>query len=249
LRKSIDKSSPSDAIYSPFGHSRASSRYENRRLKPWGVCDRNFALLNWIGSGKRVLEVGCSTGYMSQELVERGCNVTGIEVDPIAAEKAREYCETVHVLDLNAPNWLAALPERSFDIVLLGDVLEHLISPDTTLRDLAEILSADGSLVISLPNVVHWITRFKILFGQFNYEPWGTLDHTHLRFFTKKTAYRLIESSGFRITRFHPVSGGKFAGRFRPVWQQLAYLLPGLFCYQMLFEAKKRGAEYRAKRT
>jgi 2-polyprenyl-3-methyl-5-hydroxy-6-metoxy-1,4-benzoquinol methylase len=141
---------------------------------------------------------------------------------------------------MNAPNWIADLPERGFDVVLLGDVLEHLAMPDETLLQLIQVLKPEGTLVISLPNVVHWVTRLRILFGQFNYESWGTLDHTHLRFFTRKSARALIEAAGYRITRFHPVIGGRLAGHARPVWQWLAHIAPGLFAYQMLFEAKKQ---------
>lgn len=227
------------AISGPFGYPGDSSRYENHNPRPLDAYDRNRFLLEWVGTGKRVLEVGCSTGYMSRELVQRGSSVTGIEVDPVAAEQSRAHCQSVYVLDLNSPDWIAGLPERGFDVVLLGDVLEHLVMPDATLRQLREVLTADGALVISLPNVVHWVTRLKILFGQFSYEPWGTLDHTHLRFFTTKTATAMIESAGYRITRFHPAIGGRLAGHGRPVWQRLAHLSPGLFAYQMLFEAKK----------
>jgi 2-polyprenyl-3-methyl-5-hydroxy-6-metoxy-1,4-benzoquinol methylase len=239
LRKTI-----SDSINrpGPFAYSRASSRYEPSNAKPpdeLDEFDRNRLLLEWVGEGKRVLEVGCSTGYMSRALVERGCGVTGIEGDPTAAERARAYCQAVHVLDLNAPDWIAVFPERGFDVVLLGDVLEHLVMPDGALLQLREVLNSDGALVVSLPNVVHWITRLKILFGRFDYEPWGTLDHTHLRFFTTKTAHALIEAAGYRITRFHPAIGGRLAGHARPMWQALARLLPGLFAYQLLFEAKR----------
>ncbi len=238
-RAEDSRRNPSDAVgCGPFGHSKASSRYEGSNVKPRDEYDRNRLLLEWVGDGRRVLEVGCSTGYMSRDLVERGCCVTGIEVDPIAAERARAFCQEVYVLDLDAPDWVAGLPERGFDVVLLGDVLEHLVMPDTTLLQLREVLTSGGALVISLPNVVHWVTRLKILFGQFNYEPWGALDHTHLRFFTTKTARVLIEAAGYRITRFHPAIGGRFNGRARPAWQWLAHFAPGLFAYQMLFEAK-----------
>jgi 2-polyprenyl-3-methyl-5-hydroxy-6-metoxy-1,4-benzoquinol methylase len=242
LHKTLGDEKDAGAISGPFGYSRESSRYEYHNPKPWGEYDRNNFLLDWVGTGKRVLEVGCSTGCMSRELVERGCNVTGIEVDPMAAERARTYCQRVYVLDLNTPDWMAGLPERGFDIVLLGDVLEHLVMPNETLLQLGDVLKSDGALVISLPNVVHWVTRLKILWGQFDYEPCGTLDHTHLRFFTAKTASALIESAGYRITRFHPAIGGRMAGHARPVWQWLAHFAPGLFAYQMLFEAKKNSS-------
>ena len=220
-------------------HSTSSLRYEPARLLAVDEYHRNWVLLEWVGSGKRVLEVGCSTGYMSQLMVERKCVVTGIEVDSAAAELARAYCAAVHVLDLNEGNWVKTLPRRAFDVVVLGDVLEHLVDPGRVLRQIAEVLDDDGYLVISLPNVVHWITRLKILMGGFDYELSGTLDHTHLRFFTLKTARKLIENSGFKILRFRPAIGGRMAGHIRPIWQWLALWMPGLFGFQFLYQAKK----------
>lgn len=224
----------------PFGYSKASSRYEPSKTKPVDKYGRDHLLLEWIGHGKRVLELGCSTGYMSRDLAARGCHVTGVERDPTAAKTARAYCEAVYELDLNVPSWFSALGTVDFDIILLGDVLEHLVRPDETLVGLQGLLNSDGSLVISLPNVVHWATRLKVLSGQFNYESFGTLDHTHLRFFTAKTARAMIEAAGYHITKFHPSIGGRMNGQIRPVWQLLAKMAPGLFAYQLLFEAKKQ---------
>ena len=76
------------------------------------------------------------------------------------------------------------------------------------------------------------------MFGRFEYESFGTLDHTHLRFYTPKTARKMIESAGYEIKRFHPVSGGPFGNYVRPLWQRLADWFPGLFAGQVLFEAK-----------
>ena len=201
---------------------------------------RNRILLEWVGTGKRVLEVGCSTGYISQLMKERNCTVTGIEVDADAAQCAANHCEEVQVLDLNSPEWITGLSENRFDAVLLGDVLEHLVDPARVLSQIREVLAPNGSLVISLPNIVHWETRVQVLLGRFNYQSCGTLDHTHLRFFTLKTARELIESAGCRIVRFHPAVGGRATGHLRPIWQILARMLPGLFAYQLLFEAKGR---------
>jgi 2-polyprenyl-3-methyl-5-hydroxy-6-metoxy-1,4-benzoquinol methylase len=172
-------------------------------------------------------------------MVERNCVVTGVEVDAEAAKRARDYCKEVHVLDLNSYDWIKSLNGKDFDVVLLGDVLEHLIDPASVLMQIRTLLDNEGYVVISLPNLVHWITRLRILLGQFNYQPTGTLDHTHLRFFTVKTARKLIEGSGFRIMRFRPAIGGRMSGHLRPIWQCLALLLPGLFAFQLLFEARK----------
>jgi 2-polyprenyl-3-methyl-5-hydroxy-6-metoxy-1,4-benzoquinol methylase len=219
-------------------HSKTSSRYDSGCLIRQDAYDRTWVLLKWIGTGKRVLEVGCSTGYMSRNLAQRNCSVTGLEVDPDAAKIAGSYCKEILIRDLNSADWMAGINERAFDIVLFGDVLEHLVDPATVLMKIRPLLDVDGSVVISLPNVVHWITRLNILLGQFDYQSTGTLDHTHLRFFTLKTAKTLIEDSGFQITSFHPAIGGRMSGYFRPAWQHLARLMPGVFAYQLLFEAK-----------
>jgi 2-polyprenyl-3-methyl-5-hydroxy-6-metoxy-1,4-benzoquinol methylase len=223
-----------------FSHE--SSRYEysipdyDRRPDVYG---RTWMLLEWVGTGKRVLELGCSTGFMSRYLTEkRGCSVVGIEVDEAAATLAWSSCQQVLVRDLNDPDWMQGLKAEDFDIVLMADVLEHLADPLGLLARLRPLLDPNASLVICLPNIVHWITRLRILFGQFNYTSGGTLDHTHLRFYTPRTAREMIESAGYKITRFHPVFGGSLSRYARPVWQVLADCFPGLFAIQLLFEAK-----------
>jgi len=221
-----------------YGHSIASARYESVRPLRMDEYDRTRLLLQWVGTHKRVLEVGCSTGYMSKLMVERNCIVTGIEIDPKAAECARRHCREVHIRDLNALDWMVGLSPRTFDVVLFGDVLEHLIDPAGILLAVRQLLNSDGSLVVSLPNVVHWMTRFKLLCGRFDYESCGTLDHTHLRFFTVRTSRELLWRTGYSISRFHPAIGGRMSGHLRPAWQCLANLMPGLFAFQLLFQAK-----------
>jgi 2-polyprenyl-3-methyl-5-hydroxy-6-metoxy-1,4-benzoquinol methylase len=221
---------------------RESSRYEcaipdyERQPDPYS---RTWILLEWVGRGKHVLELGCSTGYMSEYLTQkRACSVIGVEVDPDAAARAKKFCREVLVRDLNCPEWLAGLSEGAFDVILMADVLEHLVDPQELLIQIRRLLSPSATLVICLPNVVHWITRMKILFGRFDYEAGGTLDHTHLRFYTVKTAREMIEGAGYRITRSHLVFGGRLSGHARPIWRLLTHWFPGLFTYQLLYEAK-----------
>jgi 2-polyprenyl-3-methyl-5-hydroxy-6-metoxy-1,4-benzoquinol methylase len=221
---------------------RESSRYEyvitDYEQHP-DVYSRNWVLLEWIGTHKRVLELGCSTGFFSKYLTEkRACSVVGIEVDAAAAAQARKFCSEVLSRDLNSPEWTRGLPEHSFDVILMGDVLEHLIGPQAVLEQIQPLLAPNASIVISLPNIVYLGTRVRILFGRFEYESFGILDHTHLRFFTPKTAREMIEAAGYEVMRFHPVFGGPLSAYARPLWQQLANWFPGVFAGQMLFEAK-----------
>lgn len=212
-----------------------SARYEKH--EPEDRFHRNTLLLRHVGPGKNVLELGCSTGYITRGLLQQNCTVTALENDREAARIAADTGATVLSRDLNCAAWAEGL-KPDFDVVLMGDVLEHLLSPISVLRQVRPLLRRGGYAVICLPNVAHWVTRLQIAFGQFNYQPTGTLDATHLRFFTLSSARQMIEAAGFRLLRFDPIIGGRMSGHLRPAWQLLARLRPGLFAYQLLISAR-----------
>src|ERR1043166_3315234 len=86
-------------------------------------------VLRLAGSGKRILELGCSAGHMSQHFRKNDCEVIGIDIDPQAAANASQYCERVIVGDLDSMNFEAELGTDSFDVIVAADVLEHLKDP------------------------------------------------------------------------------------------------------------------------
>jgi SAM-dependent methyltransferase len=155
----------------------------------------NFAL-DMIGYNKAVLEVGCSTGYLTRVLAERGCNVVGMELDPDAAEVAETWAERVVVGNLDDADTWNYVKDESFDVVLLGDVLEHLRDPLNSLRQAARKLKPTGFVVTSLPNVAHGDVRIALLNGKFDYTEKGLLDQTHVRFFTLETVRALLREAG-----------------------------------------------------
>ncbi len=157
-----------------------------------------------IGSGKRVLEVGCATGYVGEHLVkQQGCRVVGIEYmpEPAARSRARGCYEDVLGGDIQDPATVAGLTPGSFDFVLFGDVLEHLISPEQALRNVAPLLAPGGHVLICVPSIIHWSLRLKFLRGRFEYTDTGPLDRTHVHFFTPQTARKLVTQEGFRIVK------------------------------------------------
>jgi SAM-dependent methyltransferase len=158
-------------------------------------------MIQMIGKGKRVLEFGCARGEMSRLLALEGCNVTGIEIDPDAAEEARKHCSEVIVADLDARRLVDLLPASSFDVAVFGDVLEHLRDPWQVLEETRIFLGPGAYVVMSIPNVAHGAVRLALLRGAFNYQELGLLDDTHLRFFTAKTVRELCLRAGFRIDR------------------------------------------------
>ena len=204
-----------------------ASRYETSVVHD----PRNRIFLDLATQGRRILECGCATGFLSRHLVERGCTVTGVEIDAGAAENARQWCETVHVIDLNRRDWADEI-SRGYDTILFGDVLEHLVNPGSVLRRAADLLTPNGRVIICLPNIAYWKIRASLLRGKFEYTSAGILDVTHLRFFTPESARTLIEEAGYRIISTYPIlASGRFGNKIRR-------LLPGLFTLQTIFVAQ-----------
>jgi 2-polyprenyl-3-methyl-5-hydroxy-6-metoxy-1,4-benzoquinol methylase len=154
-------------------------------------------VLELVGTGKRVLDVGCATGYMASALVQAGNEVSGVEIDGEAAEKARPFLTQLVIGDLDRMDLSEAFPPKSFDVVIFADVLEHLKDPVTTLSRARALLDDGGFAVLSIPNVAHAAVRLALLKGRFEYSPLGLLDETHLRFFTRSTLEDLLSEGGF----------------------------------------------------
>jgi len=171
-----------------------------------GLSDSHRAIIAEVPPGSRVLDVGCATGYLAAELNNRGCAVAGVEPDPVAAAVAREHVDPLIEGDVEgAELWPALEAIGPFDVVICGDVLEHLRNPWRTLDQLAALLRPGGLAIISVPNIAHWTARRESILGRFDYQQWGIFDHTHLRFFTRATAHALVQSAGLTVESEHPI--------------------------------------------
>lgn len=194
-------------------------------------------LLELVGSGKRVLDVGCSSGYLARPLVEQGCTVVGIEQDEAAAEAAREVCAEVLVGDVET--MVLPFPSGSFDVVLCGDLIEHLRAPEQFLAGVQPLLRADGRLVLTTPNVANWSVRLGLLLGRWRYTERGILDRTHLHLFTRSTLVKTLERAGYRLLELDftvPVPGVGAPSVERAA-HAVGRLRPPLFAYQFVVAA------------
>lgn len=194
-------------------------------------------LLALVGSGKRVLDVGCSSGYLARPLVERGCTVVGIEQDEAAAEAAREVC--AEVLTGDVETMVLPFPPGSFDVVLCGDLVEHLRAPEQFFARVQPLLRADGRLVLSTPNVANWAMRLGLLVGRWRYTERGILDSTHRHLFTRSTLVETLERAGYRMLELDftvPVPGIGAPGVERAA-HAVGRLRPPLFACQFVVAA------------
>jgi 2-polyprenyl-3-methyl-5-hydroxy-6-metoxy-1,4-benzoquinol methylase len=194
-------------------------------------------LLELAGSPKRALDVGCSSGYLSAQLAARGTDVVGLERDGRAAEEARAFCSEVLVGDVETME-LPFAPE-SFDLVLCGDVIEHLRDPEALLARVRPLIRKGGRMVLSTPNVANWAMRLGLLFGRWRYTDRGILDRTHAHLFTRRTLEQALQRSGYRVVDFDftvpiPLMGSP---RVEAVAHALGRIRPSLLAYQFVVAA------------
>jgi len=158
-------------------------------------------ILRWLGNGRgrRLLDVGAADGLLSRQLTDGGWRVTAIEGDPVLAQAGARHCERMITANLDRE-----IPDcgRPFDVIVYGDVLEHLVDPLRVLVELDRSLAPGGFVIISVPNIAHLWIRLLLLVGHFDYLDRGILDHSHLRFFTERSLRAMVADAGLDIERF-----------------------------------------------
>jgi len=152
-----------------------------------------------VAEGARVLELGTGPGAITKQLHAKGCKVVGLEIDATAIPLVAPYCERVIQADLNAPDWAAAFGNERFDAIVMTDVLEHLYDPWKTLADATSLLMPEGAVIVSLPHIGHSAVLAGLLDERFDYQQWGLLDKTHLRFFGLRNVRELVDGAGLKI--------------------------------------------------
>jgi len=156
-------------------------------------------------TAKKVLDLGCGAGNLGKALKQRQeCWVGGIELNKEAGEIARKNLDGVWIDNLNRHD--PTFSKVKYDCLIFADILEHLIAPWTVLKRFTRVMTDDGTVIASIPNIAHpWYVK-NLQQGLFRYEPAGVLDITHLRFFTKTSIFQLFYTAGLKIVniRAHP---------------------------------------------
>ena len=160
-----------------------------------------------INSSSRVLlDVGCGTGNLAFELKNKlNAEAWGIEYNDEAAAAAEEKLDKV--IPGKIEDTLNELPDNYFDTIIFADVLEHLIDPYSVLEKIKGKLSPGGEVVASIPNVRHWSVVKQLLEGRWDYQEWGIMDSTHLRFFTRQSIQSMFNKAGYKIAGLYCVVG------------------------------------------
>ncbi len=186
---------------------------ERREHKYWVCADTSETLqaeLALIPVGASVLEIGAGPGHMTQAMAKKGCKIVALEVDPEAATFCRPFATRVIIGDVERLELEPELVGERFDVILFGDVLEHLAKPELVLNKSRKYLNHGGFLVMSLPNVAHGSVRLALLQGDFTYQSLGLLDVSHLRFFTLRSIASLLHDNGYEMQELRRIRKGLF---------------------------------------
>ena len=121
-----------------------------------------YALAQLVPVGSRVLDLGCGDGALLDHLQKhRSCSGYGVEL----ADTNVQACvqRGVNVLQLNLDQGLTLFGDKSFDVVLQIDTLQHLRNAEVMLRETARV----GRIgIVAFPNFGHWPNRLSVLQGR-----------------------------------------------------------------------------------
>ena len=237
--------SPDNHLRGFLDYTPRADRYSGFSLDPDDAAAKISSL---IPRGAKVLDVGCGTGSVS-ELIQKmsGARLIGVEPDAERAAAARARGLEAFQGFLSEEFLRQHGP---FDVIIFADVLEHLPDPAEMVSLATKGLAPGGSIVASVPNVAHYFVRTALLRGRFDYQQWGIMDATHLRWFTRKTLAEFFERMGLRVTaldctvnidlpEYQANAPWRWLGkqRKRQLVGALARKFPGLFGCQHIIQA------------
>jgi methionine biosynthesis protein MetW len=183
-----------------------------------------------VGTGKRVLDLGCGTGKCLAPLAAAGNDVTGVDISPEAATVCRQHGFRVFELDLENEDLSELLADGPFDAVLMTDIVEHLIDPLAVLKNKVRILlKPQGQCLATVPNFVYLRYRVELLSGRIphfgnddatGYDPPRPYNLGHKTLFNRRNLGETFALAGFVNVRVGPELMSQSLNRF---WR-----IPGL---------------------
>lgn len=177
----------------------------NSEFKP--LHEINPLRLNWIDGlaplkGKRVLDVGCGGGILSESMYFKGATVTGIDLGEKALKVAKLHqLESGAKVDYQyiAVEQLASLQPASFDVVTCMEMLEHVPDPASIVAACAALVKPNGTVFFSTINRNAKSYLYAVIGAEYvlNMLPNGT--HDYAKFIKPSELARMIRTSGLDV--------------------------------------------------
>lgn len=181
-------------------------------------------LLPFVPAARSFLDVGCGGGQFGRGLrraLGDGVQIVGIEAEPDRAV-SDSYAAYDEVIEGYFPEAMesgatdAGASDRRFECIFFNDVLEHMLEPWDALATAHRWLAPGGTVVASIPSIQFFpVVIALVRRGRWDYADWGTLDRTHLRFFTRKTMVEMFEQAGFTVTHVTGINSAFTLAKWR----------------------------------
>jgi len=164
-----------------------------------------YDLLNLIPSknGNRILEIGAAGGntLIAAKQMGLASEVCGIELVKIKnSNQNHPLIDRFFTGDIEQT--VFDIEKEYFDVILAGEVLEHLCDPWAVVAAYSQYLKKGGVFIASIPTIRSFTALKDIIFyGDFRYQHSGIFDRTHLRFFCRKNIISLFEENGLKVVK------------------------------------------------
>lgn len=176
------------------------------QVRPEDFERRLTLLLDHVSAGDRVLDLGCGDGAFAAELVAAGALVTGADVSGEALRRAAGRAPAAaQLVQLQEGSGLP-FDEDAFDVVWLGETVEHVADVTGLLAEVRRVLRWGGWLVVTTPNQPRLLVALEALRGaalERRLDPRAD----HLRFFTARTLREMLSGAGFAQVELRVVGG------------------------------------------
>lgn len=190
-----------------------------------------------------ILDLGCGEGTLGMLLKDAFTNfyAVGCDISEKSLELASPFYDKVVQFDIEEDDPKKKIGSMKFDYIVCTEVMEHLFNPEIALRKCKELLSGDGYMITSFPNMAWWKYRIKLLKGHFPEESRSYHHAEHLHDFTMHSFTKLLEQENMEIIEV----GGEFVPpRFmrklkpRIFVAKLMRKYPNLFGYQVVIKSR-----------
>ncbi len=157
----------------------------------------NEKLLTAIPPVSKVLELGCASGRLGQQykILNPSAQWIGVDANEDALAIARTRLDQTYKLDLDSDD--ISVVGDGFEIIVIGDLLEHVKDPESLLRKLKPLCREFARLICCVPNMSHISVLERMIAGDITYDTMGLLDTTHLRFFSPSSIVKTFMDAGW----------------------------------------------------
>lgn len=147
---------------------------------------------------KQILDIGTGYGFFVEHMEKQGYKIEGIEI----GRARREVAERICFSPIYSYNLVDELPDKMvsrYDIIVLFQVLEHIVSVNTFLKNIYKMMTKDAVLIIEVPNVDDHMLKISSSYNNFFWQK------AHVSYFSSETLRKVLIQCGFNNINIHGV--------------------------------------------